>query len=127
MAQLIMSNSTKFNEYRAENYYFDILNNNISPNINIIGLVSDVSYHEDKNSNTKSISALKVNANHHYNLEANQRLSYVSLIIFNMIMFIVMTLTATINGIKLLRNIKINRHRIVEIKKYYEERLGNSR
>lgn len=44
-----------------------------------------------------------------------------------MIMFIVMTLTATINGIKLLRNIKINRHRIVEIKKYYEERLGNYR
>ena len=127
MAQLIMSNSTKFNEYRAENYYFDILNNNISPNINIVGLVSDVSYHEDKNSNTKSISALKVNANHHYNLEANQRLSYVSLIIFNMIMFIVMTLTATINGIKLLRNIKINRHRIVEIKKYYEERLGTYR
>lgn len=122
MLRLVMNNSIKLDEFENVNYYIDILNNTISPNVNIIGVVSDIRYREDQNSNTKSISALKVNANHHYNLKANQPLS--PLFLINMLIFVVMTLTATINGIQLLRKIIINRHRTSEIKKYYEKRLG---
>lgn len=122
MAQLVKNNSMKFDEYGYVNYYLDILTNIALPDINIVGVVSDIRYREDQNSNTKSISALKVNANHHYNLKANQPLS--PLFLINMLIFVVMTLTATINGIQLVRKIIINRHRTSEIKKYYEKRLG---
>ena len=115
-------NSMKLYEYKTVNYYFDILNSTISPNVNIVGVVSDIRYGKDQNS--KTISALKVNANHRYNLDENQTISFFSLININVIVFIVMILTAVINGVKLVKNTKVNQRRIDEIKKYYENRLG---
>lgn len=114
--------SMKLYEYEMVNYYFDILNSTISPNVNIIGVVSDIRYGKDQNA--KTISALKVNANPRYNFGENQTISYISLIIVNIILFIAMAFTTIINGVKLVKNTKFNQHRIKEIKKYYENRLG---
>lgn len=125
IASLAMGDTIRFDEYGRINYYFDILTNNISPNISIIGSVSDIHYHVDQNSNIKSIAGLNVNANHHYNLGENQKISYISLIIVNIIMFIALAFTTIINGVKLIKNTRFNQHRINEIKKYYEIRLGN--
>ena len=105
-----------------------ILNNNIPANINIVGSVSDILYHKVENSDrhnleTQSISGLKVNANHHYNLDENQQLSSNLLIIINVIMFVMTTLIATINAVKLVQKTRINRNRSKEIIKYYQDRL----
>ena len=128
MAPLVMSKSMRFDENGYINYYFAILNNNIPANINIVGSVSDILYHKVENSDrhnleTQSISGLKVNANHHYNLDENQQLSSNLLIIINVIMFVMMTLIATINAVKLVQKTRINRNRSKEIIKYYQDRL----
>ena len=128
MAPLVMSNSMRFNENSYINYYFAILNNSIPANINIVGSVSDILYHKGEKSDrpnleTQSIFGLKVNANHHYNLDENQQLPSNLLIIINVIMFVVMILIATINAVKLFQKTRINRHRSKEISKYYQDRL----
>ena len=128
MAPLVMSKSMRFDENGYINYYFAILNNSIPANINIVGSVSDILYHKVENSDrhnleTQSISDLKVNANHHYNLDENQQLSSNLLIIINVIMFVMTTLIATINAVKLVQKTIINRNRSKEIIKYYQDRL----
>ena len=131
MAPLVMSKSMRFDENGYINYYFAILNNNIPANINIVGLVNEVHYLNNSNSDSsdlnnpssdrQSISGLKVNVNHHYRLDVNQQLP--NLLIINLIMFVVMILTATINGIKLFQKTKDNQRRTEKIIKYYEDML----
>lgn len=128
MAPLVLSKSMRFDENSYINYYFAILNNSIPANINIVGSVSDILNQKGENSDrhnleTPSISGLKVNANHHYNLDENQQLSSNLLIIINVIMFIVTILIATINAVKLVQKTRINRNRSKEIIKYYQDRL----
>lgn len=49
--------------------------------------------------------------------------NYLPFAISNVFIDIVMSLTTMINGVKRV-NKKVNQHRIKEIKKYYENRLG---
>jgi hypothetical protein len=98
-------------------YYYNVLKANM-PEINLVGLVSDVSYRDDH-----SVSGLKINAKNYYRLDAKSLFSLTSPIMINIILFVTMLFVAVINGVILLNKVRVNRRRIKQITKYYEDRM----
>jgi hypothetical protein len=111
-------NATSDEDLRLSiDYYYNILKNNV-PEVNLVGLVDGVSYREDH-----SISALRLNVKNYYKLDTENLFSLTSPIIINIILFVIMISVAVINGVILLNKVRVNRRRIKQITKYYEDRM----
>lgn len=102
----------------SRNYYYNLLTNNDKGNINLIGMIDDISYRQDN-----TISALKINSKEYYRAEPQKIYSLTSPVIVNIFMFAILIFVLVLNGILLIKKVIFNRKRLNQITQYYKDRI----